>query len=342
MLYHRNSVHGWAGGNRLLRSKITGVGSYLPKKVLHNNDLQKMVDTSDEWIVERTGIRERRIVGESEAASDLGLKACKRALQDAGIRPEEIDAIIVATMSGDMPMPSTATLIQGKLGVRNAVAFDINAACSGFIFGLGIADSFIRSGISKKLLLIGVEVNSRFVDWQDRASCVLFGDGAGAVVIEPTTSRNGIISTHLQSDGRLWDLIYIPGGGSKHPASISSVNERMHFIKMKGNETFKIAVRTLQSLAIKTLKENGIKPSQLSLLIPHQANLRIIKALAERLNLPMDKVVINIDRYGNTSSASIPIALDEALKHGQINRGDYILLIAFGSGLTWGSALIRW
>lgn len=325
-----------------LRSRITGAGSYLPRKVLHNSDLQRMVDTSDEWIIERTGIRERRIAGESESASDLGFMAGRKALQSAGVKPDEVDTIIVATMSGDMPMPSTATLIQGRLGARNAVAFDMNAACSGFIFGLGIADSLIRSRMSKRLLLIGVEVNSRFVDWQDRASCILFGDGAGAVVIEPTTARNGILSTHLHSDGKLWHLIYIPGGGSKHPASISSVKGRMHFIKMKGNETFKIAVRTLESLAVKTLKENGIKPSELSLLIPHQANLRIIKAMAERLNLPMDKVVVNLDRYGNTSSASIPIALDEALRDGRIKDGDYVLLIAFGSGLTWGSALIRW
>ncbi|GAB4545523.1 MAG: ketoacyl-ACP synthase III [Thermodesulfovibrionia bacterium] len=325
-----------------LRSRITGIGSYLPKRVIHNNDLQRMVDTSDEWIIERTGIRERRVVGEDESASDLGLKAGRKALRSAGIKPEEIDTIIVATISGDMPMPSTATLIQGRLGAKNAVAFDINAACSGFIFGLGIADSFIKSRMSKRLLLIGVEVNSRFVDWQDRASCVLFGDGAGAVVIEPTTSKNCIISTHLQSDGRFWNLIYIPGGGSKHPASVSTLNERMHFIKMKGNETFKIAVRTLQGLAIRTLKENNIRPSDLSLLIPHQANLRIIKAMAERLNLSMDKVVVNLDRYGNTSSASIPIALDEALRNGRIKHGDYIMLIAFGSGLTWGSALVRW
>jgi 3-oxoacyl-[acyl-carrier-protein] synthase-3 len=301
-----------------------------------------MIDTSDEWIMERTGIRERRIAGEREAASDLGYKASRKALQDAGVKPEEIDMIIIATMSGDMPMPSTATLVQGKLGARNASAFDINAACSGFIFGLGVADSFIRSGMSRRLLLVGVEVNSKFIDWQDRSSCVLFGDGAGAVVMKPTTSNRGILSTHLHSDGRYWNLIYIPGGGSRHPASKETVANKMHFIKMKGNETFKLAVRTLEELAVKTLRANRIKPSELSLLIPHQANLRIIRALANRLNLPMDRVLINLDRYGNTSSASIPIALDEALKNGRIQKGDYILLVAFGSGLTWASALIRW
>jgi len=301
-----------------------------------------MVDTSDEWITERTGIRERRIAGEKEAASDLGYKASKKAIKDAGIEPEQIDAIIVATMSGDMPMPSTAALIQGRLGARNASAFDINAACSGFIFGLGVADSFIRSGMSRRLLLIGVEVNSRFIDWQDRASCVLFGDGAGAVVMEPTRSRAGVLSTHLHSDGRHWNLIYVPGGGSRHPASEETVRNRMHFIKMKGNETFKLAVRTLEELAVKTLKANRIRASDLSLLIPHQANLRIIKAITKRLDLPMEKVIINLDRYGNTSSASIPIALDEAVKNGRVRKGDYILLMAFGSGLTWASALIRW
>jgi len=324
------------------RSRIVGIGSYLPRKRLHNNDLQEMVDTSDEWIIERTGIRERRIAGEREAASDLGYKASKRAIKDAGIRPEQIDTIIVATMSGDMPMPSTATLIQGRLGARNASAFDINAACSGFIFGLGVADSFIRSGMSRRLLLVGVEVNSRFIDWQDRTSCVLFGDGAGAVVMEATRSKAGIISTHLHSDGRHWNLIYVPGGGSRHPASEATVRDRMHFIKMRGNETFKLAVRTLEELAVKTLKANRIKASELSLLIPHQANLRIIKAIAKRLDLPMDKVIINLDKYGNTSSASIPIALDEAVRNGRIRKGDYILLMAFGSGLTWASALIRW
>ncbi len=325
-----------------LRSRITGVGSCLPKKVLHNNDLQKMVDTSDEWIIERTGIRERRIASATETASDLGLRASKRALRSAGVNPKEIDTIIVATMSGDMPMPSTATLIQGRLGAKKAAAFDINAACSGFIFGLTVADCFIKGGMSKRLLLVGVEVNSKFIDWQDRSSCVLFGDGAGAVVIEPTTSKRGILSTHLHSNGKYWHLIYVPGGGSKHPASETSVKNKMHFIKMKGNETFKIAVRTLEELALKTLRANGIKPSELSLLIPHQANLRIIKAMAKRLNLPMDKVIVNLDKYGNTSSASIPIALDEALKNGRVRRGDYILLEAFGSGLTWASALIRW
>jgi 3-oxoacyl-[acyl-carrier-protein] synthase III len=325
-----------------LRGRIIGTGSYLPKKILTNFDLGKMVDTSDEWITERTGIKERRIAGQGEAASDLSLEASKRALSEAGIKPNEIDMIIVATMSGDMPMPSTAALLQGKLGAKNAAAFDINGACSGFLYGLSVADSFLKSGMSKKLLLVGVDVNSRFINWQDRSTCVIFGDGAGAVVMKPTRAKRGILSTHLHSDGSLWDLICLPGGGSRHPASSESIKNKLHFIKMKGNETFKTAVRTLEKLALNTLKANNIKPSQLAMLIPHQANLRIIKAMAKRLGLPMSKVVVNLDRYGNTSSASIPIALDEAVREGRVRSGDYILFEAFGSGLTWASALVRW
>ena len=259
-----------------LRSRIAGTGSYVPGKILSNSDIKKMVDTSDEWIIERTGIKERRIVRPKEAASDLGLEASKRALHEAGVKPRELDTIIVATMSGDMPMPSTASIIQGKLGAKNASAFDINAACSGFLYGLSVADSFIRCRSSKKILLIGVEVNSKFIDWRDRSTCVLFGDGAGAVVIKPTTTRRGVLSTHIHSDGNLWDLICLPGGGSRNPVSKESVRKGLHFIKMKGNETFRVAVRTLEKLALSTLKANKIKPSQLSMLIPHQANLRII------------------------------------------------------------------
>ncbi|MBI5675065.1 MAG: ketoacyl-ACP synthase III [Nitrospirae bacterium] len=325
-----------------LRGRIIGTGSYVPKNILTNFDIGKMVDTSDEWITERTGIKERRIAGEGEAASDLSLQASKRALSEAGIKPNEIDMIIVATMSGDMPMPSTAAILQGKLGAKNAAAFDINGACSGFLYGLSVADSFIKSGMSKKLLLVGVDVNSRFINWQDRSTCVLFGDGAGAVVMKPTRTKRGILSTHLHSDGDLWDLICLPGGGSRHPASSESIKNNLHCIKMKGNETFKAAVRTLEKLALNTLKANNIKPSQLAMLIPHQANLRIIKAMAKRLGLPMSKVVVNLDRYGNTSGASIPIALDEAVREGRVRSGDYILFEAFGSGLTWASALVRW
>ena len=325
-----------------LRSRITGTGSYAPERILNNFDLEKMVDTSDEWITERTGIKERRIAASAEAASDLSLEASKKALQSAGIKPKEIDMIIVATVSGDMPMPSTATFLQHKLGAKNAAAFDLNAACSGFLYGLSVADSFIKAGNFKKILLIGTEVLSKFTDWKDRATCVLFGDAAGAAVIEPTERDRGIISTNLYSDGTMWELIYLPAGGSKTPSSKESVKKGLHYIKMKGNETFKVAVRTLEKLVVDTLKANKIKPSDLSLLIPHQANLRIIQATAQRLNLSMDKVVVNLDKYGNTSSASIPVALDEAVRIGRVRDGDYILLEAFGGGLTWASALIKW
>ena len=325
-----------------IRSRIVGTGSYVPGKILKNSDFKKLVDTSDDWIIERTGIKERRVVESAEAASDLGFEASKRALHEAGIKPKELETVIVATMSGDMPMPSTASLIQGRLGAKNASAFDLNAACSGFLYGLSVADSLIRSRSSKKVLLIGVDVNSKFLDWRDRSTCVLFGDGAGAVVMKPTTTKRGVLSTHLHSDGKLWDLICLPGGGSRNPVSKESVRKKKHYIKMKGNETFRVAVRTLETLALNTLKANKIKPSQLSMLIPHQANLRIIKAIASRLKLPMNKVVVNLDKYGNTSSASIPIALDDAVRTGRVRKGDYILLEAFGSGLTWASALLRW
>lgn len=313
----------------------------MPERVMTNHDLEKMVDTSDEWITERTGIKERRIARPDQAASDLAYEAVKRALKKAQLKVEKIDLIIVATVSGDMPLPSTACLLQKKLGAVNAAAMDINAACSGFIYALSIADAFIKSGKYKKVLVVGAEVLSKFTDWQDRTTCVLLGDGAGAAVLAPDHGR-GILSVDIYSDGRFWDLLHVPAGGSLAPASKETVEKRLHYIKMKGNETFKIAVRTLENLVVETLKKNNLKPSQLSLLIPHQANLRIIKATAERLGLPMERVVVNLTRYGNTSAASIPVALDEALEEGRIKEGDYVMLEAFGGGLTWGSALIKW
>ncbi|MBI5408665.1 MAG: ketoacyl-ACP synthase III [Nitrospirae bacterium] len=325
-----------------LRSRITGTGSYAPETVLTNSDLEKKVDTSDEWITERTGIKERRIAKSSETTSDLCLEASKNALQAAGLKAWELDLIIVATMSGDMPMPSTASLLQKKLGAKNAGAFDLNAACSGFLYGLSAADNFIKGGAVKRILLVGAEVMSKFIDWKDRSTCVLFGDGAGAVTLEPSRGKRGVLSTHLYSDGSMWDFICLPGGGSQHPPSSKTIKNKMHCIKMKGNETFKVAVRTLEKLVVDTLKKNKVKPSELSMLIPHQANLRIIKATAERLDLPMSKVAVNLHRYGNTSSASIPLALDEVVRAGRIKKDDYILLEAFGAGLTWASALIRW
>ena len=326
----------------LLRSRIISTGSYLPEKVLSNSEMERMLDTSDEWITERTGIRERRIADSTQAASDLAYEASRIALERAGLGPEDIDLIIVATITGDMPFPSTACFLQDKLGATNAAGFDINAACSGFLYSLYIADSFIKSGRHRRILVAGTEVLSKITDWDDRRTCVIFGDGAGAVIVGPSNDDSGLLSININSDGKMWDLIHVPGGGSRNPVSQSSIEQRMHYIKMKGNETFKVAVRTLEDIALKTLEENNIDPSSLSLLIPHQANLRIIQATADRLKVPMDKVFINLDKYGNTSAASIPIALDEALQSGRIKEGDYILLEAFGGGLTWASALIKW
>lgn len=326
----------------MLRAKIVSTGSYVPEKILTNIDLEKIVDTSDEWITERTGIKERRIARDEQAASDLAYEASRKALKAAGLKAKDINLIIVATVTGDMPLPSTACILQGRLDAKKAAAFDINAACSGFIYGLTVANSFIKSGSFRRILVVGSEILSKFTDWEDRTTCVLFGDGAGAAILEATEEDRGIISARIHSDGSLWDLLHTPGGGSRNPTSRETLKKRMHYIKMRGNETFKVAVRTLESLVVETLKESNLKPSQLSLLIPHQANIRIIQATAKRLDLPMDRVMINLDKYGNTSAASIPIALDEAVRTGRIREGDYILLEAFGGGLTWASALIKW
>jgi 3-oxoacyl-[acyl-carrier-protein] synthase-3 len=326
----------------MLKTRIIATGSYAPKKRLTNFDIEKMVDTTDEWIIDRTGIKERRIAGKDEAASDLAYEASVIALRQAGLKAKDLELIIVATITGDMPFPSTACILQCRLDAKNAAAFDINATCSGFIYGLSIADGFIKSGMYKRILLVGAEVLTKFTDWEERTTCVLFGDGAGAVILEATEGESGVLSTHLHSDGSLGDLIKLPGGGSAHPPSKDTLRKGMHFIKMKGNETFKVAVKTLENLVIETLKKNNVKPSQLALLIPHQANLRIIQATAARLGMSMDKVMVNLERYGNTSAASIPIALDEAVRTGRVREDDYVLLEAFGGGLTWGSALIKW
>lgn len=326
----------------MVRSRIIGTGSYLPENVLTNKDLAKMVETSDEWIMERTGIRERRRADEQQAASDLACEASKAALKNASLKAKDIELIIVATVTGDMPLPATACILQDRLDAKKAAAFDVNAACSGFVYGLSVADAFIRSGTYRRVLVVGAEALSKFTDWEDRTTCVLFGDGAGAVILEATEEDRGIISTRIHSDGSMWDLLHTPGGGSRHPSSNDTVRKRLHFIKMRGNETFKVAVRTLESLVVETLKENKLKSSDIALLIPHQANLRIIQATARRLGLPMERVMVNLDRYGNTSAASIPIALDEALKTGRVHDGDYVLLEAFGGGLTWAAALIKW
>jgi 3-oxoacyl-[acyl-carrier-protein] synthase-3 len=314
----------------------------VPAKALSNLDLEKMVDTSDQWIIERTGIRERRIADKDQAASDLAYEASKLAIDRGGLKPTDIDLIIVATVTGDMLFPSTACFLQQRLGAVNAAGFDINAACSGFLYGLYTADAFVKAGMHNRILVVGAEVLSKITDWEDRTTCILFGDGAGAVIVEATTEERGLLSIHISSDGSMWELLHLPGGGSRNPVSPESIEKRLHYIKMKGNETFKIAVRTLEDLATKILEENNLHSSELSFLVPHQANLRIIQATADRLKIPMGKVLVNIDKYGNTSAASIPIALDEAVTSGRIKDGDYLLLEAFGGGLTWASALIKW
>lgn len=325
----------------MLRARIIATGSYIPEKILTNQDLEKMVDTTHEWIMERSGIKQRNIAGNGEACSDLAYQASKKALQNAGLSAKDLDLIIVATMSPDSLLPSAACILQDKLGIRDIAAFDVNAACSGFIYGLSIANAYIRSGQYKRILLVGAEVISKITDWEDRATCVLFGDGAGAVILEPSDDK-GIISVNIYADGSLGSLLSIPAGGSRMPASMDTVAQKLHFIRMKGNETFKFAVKTLERLVIDTLEKNNLKAQDLALLIPHQANLRIIKATAERLGLPMSKVLINIDRMGNTSAASIPLALDEAVNTGRLKAGDYVLLEAFGGGLTWASSLLKW
>ncbi len=326
----------------MIHARITGTGSSVPKKIITNFDLEKLVDTSDEWITERTGIKERRIAEKGQCTSDLAYDAARKALKAAGLPAEELDLIIVATMTPDKILPSMGCIVQEKLGAKKAAAFDIYAACSGFIYGMSMAHAYIKSETYKNVLLIGAEILSRFVDWEDRTTCILFGDGAGAAVLQRHAGKRGILSTHLHSDGMLGDLIHVPGGGALHPASHDTIRKRMHFIKMKGNETFKAAVRSLEGVVQEALEHNKVKPEDIDFLVPHQANLRIIQAMAQRLNMPMDKVVLTLPKYGNTSAASIPMALDEAVRDGRIRENHLLLFEAFGGGLTWASALVRW
>jgi 3-oxoacyl-[acyl-carrier-protein] synthase-3 len=326
----------------MIHARIIGTGSYAPKKVLTNHDIEKMVETSDEWITERTGIKERRIVDRHEVTSDLGYEASKRALKAAGLGPNDIDVIIAATTTPDMVMPNLACCIQEKLGAKKAAGFDVYAACSGFIYGLSIASAYIQAGAYTNVLVVGAEVLSRFTDWEDRTTCVLFGDGAGAAVLQRHAGKRGVLSTHLHSDGNFGQFLYVPGGGALHPPSHETVDKRMHYIKMKGNETFKVAVRALEDVVQEALDHNKISPEEIDYLVPHQANMRIIQAMAKRLNMPMEKVIVTIHKYGNTSAASIPMALDEASREGRFKENDLLLLEAFGGGLTWASALVRW
>ncbi|MGE4545888.1 MAG: beta-ketoacyl-ACP synthase III [Pedobacter sp.] len=324
------------------RTCITGTGSYLPEKVLTNADLEQLVDTTDEWIWTRTGIRERRIATDGEHTSDLATEAARRAMSMAGVAADEIDLIIVATVTGDFNWPATACLVQSNLQASRAFAFDISAACSGFLYGLSIANSYIQSGTAKKILLIGAEVFSRIVDWKDRGTCILFGDGAGAVVLEAGEEDRGLLSCHLHTDGSCWPLLYQMGQGSRNPADSSTAEAGNPFVQMQGNEVFKVAVRSLCEAGEEALAANDLTASDVDLLIPHQANRRILEATAKRLGVPLEKVMVNVDRVGNTSAASIPIALDEAHRGGRIKTGDVVLLNAFGGGFTWGSALFRW
>ncbi|MGV8961689.1 MAG: beta-ketoacyl-ACP synthase III [Stenotrophomonas sp.] len=324
--------------SKRIYSRIAGTGSYLPEKLLTNADLAQIVDTSDEWIQSRTGIRQRHIAADGQTTSDLGYQAALRALDAAGIDASQLDMIVVGTTTPDFIFPSTACLIQAKLGVAGCPAFDVNAACSGFVFALGVADKFIQSGAARHVLVIGAETLTRMVDWEDRTTCVLFGDGAGAVVLK-ADEDTGVLSTHLHSDGSKKDLLWNPVGVS---AGFGEGKNGGGSIRMKGNDVFKYAVKALDSVVDETLNANGLAKSDLDWLIPHQANLRIIEATAKRLEMSMEQVVVTVDVHGNTSSASVPMALDVAVRSGRVERGQLLLLEAFGGGFTWGSALIRY
>ena len=320
-------------------SRIAGTGSALPAKILTNADLEKFVDTSDEWIATRTGIRQRHVVAEGETTADLAERAARAAMEAAGVQASELDLIVLGTTTPDLIFPSTACLVQHRLGANGCGAFDVNAACSGFLYALSIADAFIRAGIHRTILVVGAETLTRMIDWDDRGTCVLFGDGAGAVVLK-ADAEAGILSTHLHADGGKKDLLYNPVGVSV--GFDTTQKNAGALVRMTGNEVFKHAVKALDSVVDETLAANGLDKSAIDWLIPHQANLRIIEATAKRLQMPMDRVIVTVDRHGNTSSGSVPLALDEAVRSGKVQRGQLLLLEAFGGGFTWGSALIRY
>lgn len=321
---------------------ITGVGAYVPDRVLTNQDLEKMVDTTDEWIRTRTGISERRIAADHQTTSDLAAEAAKKALAQAKILPEQVDLIIVATVTPDMPFPSTACLVQEKIGAFNSAAFDVEAACSGFIYALEIGQQFIMSRTYDTVLVIGAEKLSTIMDWQDRNTCVLFGDGAGAAILQNREGSHGLLTTCMGADGRKAGLLDVPGGGSKNPATHASVDARLHYIRMDGKETFKNAVTAMNRAARRAMELCEVEISDIKYVIPHQANMRIIKAVGDRLKAREDQVFTNVHKYGNTSAASVAIALDELVTSGGIQRGDLIMLVVFGGGLTWGAAIIEW
>lgn len=322
---------------------IKGVGSYTPEKILTNEEISRRVDTSDEWIRERTGIRERHIAAEGQATSDLATEAAKAALENAGMKASEIDLILVATVTPDMPFPSTACFVQAKLGLKDTPAFDITAACSGFLYGLQVARGLIASRVYRNILVIGAEKLSCITNWEDRTTCVLFGDGAGAVVLGAEEKTGyGILDMTMGADGSEYRILHLPAGGSARPASLETVKSGAHFLQMQGNQVFKLAVRAMEQSALSVLERQGLTASQIAWVIPHQANTRIIEAISQRLGIGMDRFWVNLDSFGNTSAASIPIALDEAWRAGSIKRDDHILFVSFGAGLTWASALIKW
>jgi 3-oxoacyl-[acyl-carrier-protein] synthase-3 len=326
----------------MTRAKIVGLGAYAPTRVLTNADLERMVETSDEWIVQRTGIRERRVAGEDEATSDLALRAAQQALERAGIEPREVDFIVVGTTTGDHAFPTTANIVQRRLGCRNAGSVDIYAACAGSVYGLSMGAQYIESGKYRTVLCIGAECLSRITDYTDRGTCILLADAGGAAVLRPSDDGSGIIDTDLYSDGAYWELLYQPAGGSRMPASHDTVEQRLHYARMKGSEVFKVAVRMFGDCAERILSRHGFTAADIDLFVPHQANLRIIEAAVRRLGMPMGRVLVNVDRYGNTGAASVYVALEEAWASKRLSTGDLVLLAAFGGGFAWGAALLRW
>ena len=325
-----------------MRATITSTAHYVPKQILTNVDIEKLVETSDEWIQNRTGIKQRHIVSDEEASSDLSTHVAKSLLEKRGIKPEEIDIIIVGTVTPDHLTPSTAAIIQNNISATNAWAFDLSAACSGFLYGLETGSKFIESGKYKKVMVIGVDTMTSILDFKDRETCIIFGDGAGGVILEPSKSNDGIISSILKTDGSGASSLNVYAGGSRKPASKETIAKREHFIRQDGKKVFKFAVKRMADVSKEILTKNGLNGSDLKLFIPHQANKRIIDATGERCGIPKDRVLINIDKYANTTAGTIPIALNEAVEKNLINNGDYILLSAFGSGFTWGSILIKW
>ena len=327
----------------MFHAAIAGTGRAVPGKLLTNADLETLVDTTDEWITTRTGIRERHMAADGEVLSDLCVEAGRQALESAGVQAKDLDAILIATVSPDQPIPAMACLVQQKLGAKKAAAWDQNAGCSGWLYGLHISDGLVQAGKAKNVLLLGAEFLTRYTDYTDRGTCVLFGDGAGATLLRATKSDRGVLASTIRSDGEGACFIQMPGGGSSFPPTrAETLEQRLPFIKMMGGETFKIAVRSMVEVCRDVLNESGFEPGEVSWLVPHQANDRIIQAVGERLGMPRERCIVNIERYGNTSAASIPIALDEAVRDGRVKRGDLILFTAFGAGLTWGAALVRW